>query len=113
MSGPRFSKGPWEVRPCMNQSNDSISSLDICLPATAEDTGVAVVASVWAEHHANANLIAAAPSLYEVLEVAANRFHFLATMQRNGGRPESKGNAAILERHAAECIAALAKARGE
>lgn len=48
--------------------------------------------------------------LSAALEIAASRFRFLATIQREIGRPESKGNAAILERHAADCDAALAKA---
>jgi hypothetical protein len=62
--------------------------------------------SAYEEVHAPDTDLAAA------LEIAASRFQFLAEIQKQVGRPESRGNAAILERHAEDCLSAIAKARG-
>jgi hypothetical protein len=90
----------WEVRPCYLQATGTRTSWDICRPGEPDDPGVCVVASVF-EGEDVANLIAAAPKLYDAcgdaLELLNDEILTPAKINKVGR---------ILER-------ALTKARGE
>lgn len=86
MSAPQFTPGPWRV--------DLVKPHQVCL--NAEKTRFIRVASAnpqWSNCAANANLIAAAPELYEAL-LEVQQYPLPERTERN-------------------IAAALAKARGE
>ncbi len=102
MGEPKWTKGPWVWRPAyLNAGQDEADTLagtvgdtegdGMCVAAIHHDAGLPAVA--------NANLIAAAPELYEALEE-------LVRVQMDGDWEYWRG-----ARDRAE--AALAKARGE
>lgn len=110
MSEPKWTPGPWRIRPNTNMvyaptGRNAYDGDDGYRPlATFQDATLSPYADDQNRNReANGHLIVAAPELYEALEQA---LPFVRAEWETTGDPPDK---AILDR----CEAALAKARGE
>src|SRR5690348_5496471 len=109
MSGPSFTSGPWSLRHSSASVDDNVSyGVGVTIINTWVGFGTDKLVVAYAVDYANtietprldanARLIAAAPDLYEALELARKSLRFAAPGQN---------------RALAKIEAALAKARGE
>lgn len=104
MSETKFTPGPWEVHGEVEHNISRTTSVYICRSDEPWPNGqLAMVntADGFGSQVANANLIAAAPELYEALEAIA------AMLGGYAGQPNLSGDIFKI------ADAALAKARGE
>ena len=97
MSDPKFTNGPWEVLDLRSEGCErlSISGPNVIICRIASEISGRLICD---EDVANADLIAAAPELYALLERAVNEYDARWSMGSNW---------------ADAAIAALRKARGE
>lgn len=98
MNETKFTPGPWSVRVDMYEFHDVVSDTAV-IACTAGGRGM-----TKEEYQANAYLIAAAPELYDALEMAEDQ---LMNIAESGEWPQ-KFDGLLSEIHAALC-----KARGE
>lgn len=94
-----YNPTPWSVRVCRD-SRHNVNSYDICLPSEPDAASVGVVASVYVGEEI-ANLIAAAPRLYETLDVLLNCLDREAVARLG------------IEQEVLAAVCALQQARGE
>ena len=112
MNAPQFTPGPWATNIAR------LSDGSICVAHVAGERDLVSLAQL--SYHgeeqtvANANLMRAAPELYEALRDAANDLQNLATRElEHGSSAEMIRRQAVIQGRANAAFAVLAKARGE
>ena len=115
MSENKWTQGPWVIHEdgltITDDSGRTSDAADICYANPKENwTDLGDVPEYDDCFVANVQLIAAAPDLYEALEIALGRMQMISSSQEFNDLPES---ANITSGYAEDIKKALSKARGE
>lgn len=102
--------GPWTAE-CEDKrswavKSDDYGSVALIHDPYADDFGR------WTQLGCNARLIAAAPTMYQELELAADTFRDFSNVLRAISKDVMSAAADIAERHIRECLATIAEPEG-